>query len=372
MAADKFQRWVDLVTTLLHFRAGLTFDDLAREVPGYRDARDRDADDTVRQSVKRAFERDKAEIKALGIPIDTIGDDGEEDTRYRIRPTDFYLPYLALATPRGVEHPDRVARYGYRELATLTFGPDELLAIAEGASRARQLGDPALTADVDSAMRKLAFDLPLDAGLGADEAHIVPPRAAADPATLRALTDALLARKRVRLVYRAMSSDEASERVVEPWGLFSANAHWYLAAFDLERRALRNFRVSRIGSVTRENGRTATPDYEIPATFHLREHARVKQPWELGDGDAMEAVVEFRGETGAVVAAAALGAPVPGAPDRRTFTVRRADAFARWVLSFAGAAVPLSPPSVVEEFRSQAARTAALYAGDAPGGEGGA
>jgi predicted DNA-binding transcriptional regulator YafY len=357
---EKFQRWVDLLVALLRHKAGCTFEDLAREVPAYGNGRTEG--DATPDSVKRTFERDKADLKNLGVPLETLGADGAEDTRYRVRSSDFYLPYLALATPRGRQEPAHVANWHYNSLRTLDFVPDELIAIAEAASRARQLGDPALTAEVESAMRKLAFDLPLDSVAGADEARLVPPRAAADPAILERLGEALLHGKRVRIVYHAIQTDADSERVVEPYGLFWANGHWYLAARDVEKAAIRNFRVSRIRVAERVDNRLATRDYAIRADFDLREHARTKQPWELGDGDAIQAVVELRRDTGAVMAAGHLGAPVDDAVNLRAFDVRRVDAFARWLLSFAGGAVPVSPPAVVDEYRRQLTATAARYA----------
>lgn len=357
---EKFQRWVDLLVALLRHRAGCTFEDLAREVPGYGNALQ--APGANADSVKRTFERDKADLKSLGVPIETLGNDGEEDMRYRVRSPDFYLPYLAVATPRGRQEPAHAGNAYYFALKTLDFVPDELLAIADAAARARQLGDPALRAEVESAMRKLAFDLPLDAVAGADDTYIVPPRAAADPAILERLGEALQHGKRVRIGYHSIQSDTRTDRVVEPYGLFWANAHWYLAARDADKEAVRNFRVSRIHSAERLDNRLATRDFAVPDTFDLREHARARQPWELGDGDAIEAVVELRRDTGALMAAGHLGVPTGDAVNRRTFQVRRLDAFARWLLSFGGGAVPLSPPAVVDEFRRQLAATAALYA----------
>lgn len=357
---DKFQRWVDLLVALLHYRAGLTFGDLAREVPAYANALA--ADGAKVDSVKRTFERDKAELKALGVPISVRGDEGDENTRYLVQQKEFYLPYLAVATPRGTQDPPHVDRYGYRSLETLAFTPDELLAIADGAARARQLGDPALRTDVESAMRKLAFDLPLDGVVSQGDAHIATPRAAADPGVLETLGEALLGRKRVRFAYHTMETDTRAERVVEPWGLFWANAHWYLAARDAGKEGVRNFRVSRMTGVAPENTRAATRDFEIPKDFNLREHARTRQPWELGDGDAVDAVVELVSDVGAVMAAGALGEAVEGTPSQRRFRVRRSDAFARWMLSFAGGVRPVGPPSIVDEYRRQLAATRAVYA----------
>ena len=75
-----------------------------------------------------------------------------------------------------------------------------------------------------------------------------------------------------------------------------------------------------------------------------------RQAWELGAGDATVATVAFRARTGAAAAAFRLGEVVEGHPDRRRFRVRRADTFARWLLSFAGDVVPISPRELVDEY----------------------
>jgi len=61
------------------------------------------------------------------------------------------------------------------------------------------------------------------------------------------------------------------------------------------------------------------------------------------------------------MAAGQLGHVVDGAPDHRTFDVRRADVFVRWLLSFAGDARPLEPPEIVERFAATVRETAAVY-----------
>ncbi|NUQ93190.1 MAG: WYL domain-containing protein [Gemmatimonadaceae bacterium] len=357
---QKVQRWIDLLTTLLSHNFPLTFLDLARGVPQYL------ADGSVDRgepspTLKRMFERDKLELRSMGVPIETIGEEGEEDTSYRLRPGDFYLPYLAVASQRGTLKPKKVDRHGYRSLAELTFDADELVAVAEGAARARQLGDPVLRADVDAAVRKLAVDLPLGAASAGDATYVRQPRSSGDPATFEALSDALFRQKRVTFDYRSMGRDETARRAAEPYGLFFINGHWYLVGHDTERDALRNFRVSRMGAVKVNAAREGTPDYSIPEGFSLREHARSRNAWELGDDQPLEAIVEVRGTSGAARAAAELGEPVEGNPDRRCYEVRRRDVFARWLLSFAGELVPVAPPALVEEFRAQVAATRARY-----------
>lgn len=356
----KLQRWIDILAALLRHHYGLTLEELVREVPAYAGASAGDA-------LARKFERDKKELRSFGVPIETVADPQGESPRYRLRKQDFYLPYLSVAGPDGRVGARRVDRDGYRALRTLAFEPEELALVVEAASRARQLGDPALAADARSALRKLAFDLPVDSTAAEGALVIARPRAASDPAALARLGEALRARKRVAFEYHAMNSDSRVRRTVEPYGLFFLAGHWYLAGRDTDRGALRNFRVSRVSGVDMNTARMETPDYQVPERFVLAEHARSRHAWELGDGDAEEAVVAFTGCTGAAAAAENLGAPVPGSPRRRRFMVRRNDVFARWLLSLGGAARPLSPPALVEDYRALAAATLAVY-GDAATG----
>jgi hypothetical protein len=102
----------------------------------------------------------------------------------------------------------------------------------------------------------------------------------------------------------------------------------------------------------------------VPPGFSLREHARSRQAWELGDGDGIEAVVAFGRDTGAVAAAARLGAAVPESPSHRQFVVRRMDSFVRWLLTFGADARPVSPAALCAAYDVQLRATLALYASD--------
>ncbi|MEO7648110.1 MAG: WYL domain-containing protein [Gemmatimonadaceae bacterium] len=358
---SKLPRLTDLLTTLLARRYPASFEEIARDVPAYADA------SQAHDARMRMFERDKDELRAFGVPLETVTNDEGEVAGYQIRAQNFYLPYLYLAAGEhaGSTQPKRLNKYGYQSLPQLSFEPDELELIGEAARRAQKLGDPVLSADASSALRKLAFDLPVDATSPSDP-HVVT-RDHVDERALELLNDALLRRKRVTFRYRGMTRDEDSARSVEPYGLFFLGSHWYLVAHDTEREALRNFRVSRMTDVSVNSSRAQSADYALPENFRLREHARSRQAWELGDGDSVDAEVEFTGESGAGVAAAQLGVPMErsksrhDATIRRRFGVRRMDSFARWLLSFAGGAVPLSPPELVREYSSQLERTRALY-----------
>lgn len=373
----KLQRWVDLIAALLARLSPARFEELVPSVSEYAvqwadahaepDAKRRR---TKLDSLKRTFERDKDELRAFGIPIESIEEVEEGNGgAYRLRRADFYLPYLSIAVPEPTATPPLRDRYGYRTLASLTFEADELQAIVDAAAGVRGLGDPVLAADVDHALRKLAIDLPVDATLpSVDEPRLVLPRARPDAATFDVLGEALRRRKRVTFSYHAMSSDRTEEREVEPYGLFFVSAHWYLAGRDRDRGELRNYRLSRMRAVKANSAKAQSADYDVPVDFSLREHARSRQAWELGDGEPLVAEVSFDGSSGPTVAASRLGRAAAGDAKRRTFEVRRIDAFVRWLLSFAGEVRPVAPPDLVASYEDMRTATLQRYTHDAVAG----
>jgi proteasome accessory factor B len=371
----KLQRWTDLLAALLRYHFPATFEQLARDVPAYSN------ESKKKDAVMRMFERDKDELRSFGIAIETIPLEEDETSGYKLDRKTFYLPYLSLSASGGkpASKPRKLDKFGYRALATLVVEPDELSIIAAAAARVKALGDPVLAEDADSAMRKLAFDLPLPAAPEYEEpiaAFAVMETAMPSTVSRRSmmmpepaqnvfelLNDALVRRKKVSFDYRNIGTDHVTRRNVEPYGLFFLSSHWYLAANDLDKHELRNFRVNRISRVDVNTARSQSPDYNIPADFKLREHARSKKAWELGDGAGEDAVVDFQNPTGAAKAAARLGVAIEGGSDRRKFTIRRVDSFARWLLSFGGEAVPVSPPALVSEFRNQVKEAHEIYGG---------
>ena len=357
MTQSKLQRWTDVLVALLRYRMGATFTELARDVPAYH--LPNRPTDKEKATVKRMFERDKDELLAFGVPIETIGRDGDIE-KYRLRPADFYLPYLAIVEGSGRRTaPRRVDRDGYHSVRELAFEPDELAVIGAAAARVQKLGDGLLAEHARSAARKLAFDVPGLDDDGQDDVIVKADRL--DPAIFPVLEEALLARKRLTFTYRSLSGDSTKGRTVEPLGLFFLNSHWYLAARDVESSAVKNFRVSRMRDVAVNKARPHTADFEVPPAFDLREHARSRHAWELGDADAGDAVVEFAARTGTVSPWLQLGTEVHGHAMRRAYRVKSLDRFVRWMLSCGGAAKPVSPPELEEAFRRAVRATLARY-----------
>ncbi len=357
MAGSKLQRWMDLLAALLRRHYPVTFDEVRQDVPAYSGG--------APETVRRMFERDKDDLRQFGVPIETVMEDAEV-RGYRLRTRDFYMPYLAVVDAERRTEPVRVDRDGFRSLELLAFTSDELAAIADGARQVLHLDDDDLAADVRSALRKLAVDLPMD---GVEQASssvsVVPATTRHDDTVLDVLASAMERRKLVTFNYASVATGATARRTLEPLGLFFLSHHWYLAAREPGEELVKNFRVSRITGAQANHSRPGTPDFERPAGFDLRQHARQRNPWELGDGSGMDAVVAFASHSGAADAAARLGAEVPGETSHRRYEVRRLDAFVRWLLPLAGQVTPVSPPELVEAWQGALRDTLALYGGAA-------
>lgn len=356
-ADAKLQRWIDLIAALLQHRFGATFAELKTLVPAFGGEKEA-------ATVARMFERDKDELRALGIPIRVRDEDTEDGQtqRYFIKPGEMYLPYLALAA-RPAASRTVVPPEGYRTVPTLAFEPDELSVLIRAAGRTKTTGDPALAHDAESAIRKLTHDLGLALGSIAGESEsdgARTPEASIAP-KVSVLGEALLRRKRVTFTYRSMSRDIVDERTVESYGLSFSSGHWYLSGRDVAIDGIRKFRVSRVEDLTVNAKRPQSHDYEIPADFKLADHAKTRGPWELGEEPSEEMVVEIRSDTGAARALQSLGSDVHGHPMRRRFHVRRLNSFVRWLMSFAGDVVPISPPALVDQYHATISATLARY-----------
>jgi proteasome accessory factor B len=350
----KVQRWIDLIAALLRFHYPVTFEQLSADVPAYANA------GQAQDARMRMFERDKDELRELGVAIETAEDENGSLSLYRLKSRSFYLPYIQVAEDGAAPAaPHRPQGLGYQSLPILAFEPDELEMIARAAKRVQQMRHPTLAADAATAVRKLAFDV---AVIDGDVREVVlSPFAEQDPAVLDVLDDAVRRRKRVELNYRSIERDVHSRRTVEPYGLLFLSGQWYLVARDATADALRHFRVSRISGPVANPAKPQSPDFEQPPSFDLWSHAVSRQAWELGDGDAVSVSVKFDAADIYAAAGAELGAPDADVPGCRRFTVRRPDAFVRWLLSFGGAATPITPDEIVTAWRESARQVIALY-----------
>ncbi|MFW5947752.1 MAG: helix-turn-helix transcriptional regulator [Gemmatimonadota bacterium] len=390
----KTQRWLDLIAFLVGRRVPAAVEDIMEGVPSYRE-RWADGDDTARASVRRMFERDKDELRELGVPIRTVPysiDYGAEElTGYRLATRDFYLPYLRVLRTAAedadgdgdTEEDGGTAERGDTDERGGTerapgpgtgvrreggAGDVEITAREAGAAidaltRVANLPDSPFADASRSALRKLAFDLDLDALEPAPVLYLDPPGTPELGDRIRTLLDAVRARKTTSFTYYGIYRDTTTDRTVHPYGLLF-HRHWYLVGHDELRDDLRVFRLGRMDDVEVNPKARKTPDYDIPDSFDLEALAG-RRPWELDDdGEPVTARVRFafpaslwadRNGYGTLLEALEDGAAI------RALEVHQPDPFLRWVLSQAGDATVVGPPELVDAYHDLVRRTAELY-----------
>ena len=251
------ERLLNLVIALLGSRRGRSRKFIRQNVNGYAGvARTAAEDARLQVAFERMFERDKDTLRQVGIPIRTttsFDDDDEEQTLYRIDPADYRVPEIRLDEPAMM-----------------------MLAVA-----ANVWSGAAFSEAAQSALRKVAIRV----GLGwYDDDTTVQSRIRTLEPAFEPLWTALRQGHPVTFDYRGAGATETAARTVRPWGLGSKYGEWYLAGFDVDRDAPRNFRLSRIRSDVAVD---ATAQFERPVGFSI---ARVLDG--LGTGEPATALVE--------------------------------------------------------------------------------
>lgn len=232
MAARRTERLLNLVICLLNTRAHLTADRIRELVPGYAEAASEDA-------FKRMFERDKEELRDLGIPLEVGRDSWSDEDGYRIARRDYELPEISL-------EPDEAAAVG----------------LAARMWRSATLSEAASMGLLKLQAAGIRTDGPLPAGF---EPHVEAGEAAFDP-----LVDAVRDGRAVEFDYRGAAEEAPHRRHVEPWGVVSWHGRWYTVGHDRDRDATRVFRLSRVvGDVTATGPAHAV---QPPADADLRGH----------------------------------------------------------------------------------------------------
>lgn len=212
MAARRQQRLVSLVLCLLSTRQFITAERIRDTVEGYQVSDDAANPD---EAFKRAFERDKAELRDLGVPLET-GRNSVFDTEdgYRIARKDFELP-------------------------PIEFTADEAAAVGLAV---RLWSSASLAAEARTALLKLRA-----AGVEIEESDstALVPLAGNEPA-LPELLAAVSGRRVVQFRHRKPHADSPDRRQVEPWGVLSWRGRWYVVGYDRGRADVRSFRLDRI------------------------------------------------------------------------------------------------------------------------------
>jgi predicted DNA-binding transcriptional regulator YafY len=357
----KTARWLDLVAFLLQHRFPVTREEIFERVRSYGGAGERGGG----ESRRRKFERDKDELRALGVEIETVplpaatGD--APQAGYRLAAAGLYLPYLELeeASSSGTTAP--VNRRLYHRLQRVVLDRGEVAILDRATRRLAERTELPLSSAALSARRKLAFDLPLSAA--AVERVLAAPISEPGRQALGVLQDAVATRTAVWCRYYAIGRDAEEDREIEPYALYFQRSHWYCVARARDRNALRVFRVDRMRDARRLRGAAAA--FEIPSDFDVRPYLD-RAPWEMSDAPAVTVHVRFRFPESRWVLNDGLGTPVEPLLDdggaEIAFQVRERELFLRWLLTFQRQAEVLEPEEVRRELEQLRERVAELYA----------
>jgi proteasome accessory factor B len=256
---DRSKRLLDLVMILLRTPTPVTYREIRDQFPAYQ---------TLNvEAGLRAFERDKADLLDLGVPIRYVTpdeDDSLEDGGYVIDLKRFKMPEVRLT-------------------------PDEISALVLAASVAHAMPGGTYPKIVDLALKKLAFDLPelpdtpTEFPRPASSAPTVVvhfpekqqrPELGEIYATLEAATRM---RKRVTLTYQAATNGLTSKRDLDPYAMVYREGAWLVVGWCHLRKEIRSFRVDRIREAVMAP-KPKSPDFERPADFDVKAYA-TRSPW---------------------------------------------------------------------------------------------
>ncbi|WP_069173378.1 helix-turn-helix transcriptional regulator [Streptomyces griseus] len=233
MAIAKAERLMNLALCLLGTRRPLSKRELRGSIEAYLEA-------GTDESFNRMFERDKEDLRELGLVIETV-ENLDGDTGYLARRDSNRLPPITLDA-------EEAAALG---LAAKVWQQARLAGAASGAlQKLRAAGMPEAedAYEVHSALE---------------------PRIPVHEAAFEPLMLACRDRRPVTFDYRKANAARPEQRQVEPWTLECWRGHWYLAGWDRGRGAERVFRLSRIsGRVRSRAGAFTAP---VPDVVTVRE-----------------------------------------------------------------------------------------------------
>jgi proteasome accessory factor B len=237
MSAQRTERLLNLVICLLASRRFVTREQIRTAVPGYATCESDEA-------FERMFERDKDDLREMGVPLETGTNDVlfDDEIGYRI-PRDAY------------------------SLPEVSFDAEEVAVLGLAA---RVWQQATLSAAASSAVRKLAAG---GVDVDPDAWSVVEPRVGADEPAFAALYEAVRDGRPVTFSYRSAGSADTAERHLEPWGIVSWRGRWYVVGHDTDRDDTRVFRLSRVVGAVRLLG--APGSVHAPPDLDLRESVRM-------------------------------------------------------------------------------------------------
>lgn len=229
----KSERLVNLTIALLATSRWLTKSEIYRTIDGY-------SGDL--EAKERMFERDKEELRNLGIEIEVGSFDPlfEDEVGYRIRPEKYKI-----------------------QIANLSQLQFSLISFATQLWKGAVLGSQA-----NSALLKLK-----SLGIESDTEglSLQPQPLDVSDESLAHIVDAISSKKVISFGY--INKDAISqERAIEPFGVGTKNGFWYVAGRDLDRKEIRLFRLDRFSTSVKEQGRAGA--FSVPENFTMSDLLR--------------------------------------------------------------------------------------------------
>ncbi|CAN5723271.1 WYL domain-containing protein [soil metagenome] len=300
MSIDRVERLTNLLALLLETSRPLTLVEIDSELEGQYVGKD---------ATRRAgFERDKAALRSIGVPIETT----------------------VLGGGQAGVSAYWIDRHRY-ELADLDLDDDERHALQVAVAAVRPTsGEPALW--------KLGVDVSADAAVGSVTATVP------ELPELPVLREATARRANVEFDYRGR------RRRLDPFGLLLRDGFWYVVGRDHDHDEVRTYRVDRISGPVEEEG---PPDaFERPVGFDPR-HAFPTDPKLLGGDAGLTALVRVDAARAAAVERELGAGRVVARLDDGSVEVEvpcaNRPAFRSWVLGLAEHAVVLGPEDLRAE-----------------------
>jgi proteasome accessory factor B len=302
--ADRVERLTNLLALLLETPEPLSLIQITAELRGQYPEGE--------QARRASFERDKAALREIGIPIETEivgGGPYAGQTRYRIDRRRYELADLDL-------HPDEVRAL---QVAVATVRSDA------GKDGLWKVGGARVSAPDDDPP-------PLSA--------VVP-----DRPELPIIREAVSRRATIEFGYRGES------RQVDPWGLLLRGGFWYVIGHDHGRGERRTFRVDRIDDGSEHIAVGESGSFERPVGFDPRT-AFPADPKQIGEApfDVVEATVRIDAVRASTVERELGADRVVARRDDGSIDVNvpagNVDAFRSWILGLLEHAVVLDPPEI--------------------------
>src|SRR5579885_3348643 len=292
-------------------RRPLTARDMKSNVEGYQEMSD--------EAIARLFYSDRAELVALGVPLDGQRDEFTGEELYTLRSERYFLPELELDDEELAALQTCFflleGRFAYAEPLRLA-----LQNLTLGRSAGGLAAPPTATA-VRVEVRDPDYSPEIQGRLGK-------------------LEGAISKQRTVKFRYWSIYRDEEEERTLNPYALLPEKGSWYVIGHDVDRGDIRTFRVSRIRSDIRFATRRER-DFRLPQDFDV-ELYRGRAEWQFGDV-AGEARIEVAPDTAWWVERAYGGSRNRVVGDVFETEYASLPLLARWILRQDGRAHPLEP-----------------------------